>query len=126
MINILKVISICFGTGFLSAPKYHLFKYTDKSSEDTVFFSFFQVCEKYLEDRNHIGIAERCNCDADDEGDCLFYVSVNVDYQIDRLLKNPSLANEIMTYRFQWNHFRPDSYTDIYDGSEYKALLKNK
>jgi len=123
-VDILKMINAIYEDERIPNTKYMYFNHIDKSGDYLKYHIFCPECERYLDNTNDLSESVNCNC-----GHVItvyssnYFVSIDLESQFKILLKNTSIVDSLLTYRFNRSKINDTALEDIYDGAEYKKYF---
>ncbi|XP_028045643.1 uncharacterized protein LOC114254206 [Monomorium pharaonis] len=127
-IDILKMFNTIYGDNTIKVTKYSYFQLLDTERENISFHIYCPDCEIYLGIKKELKGNEICtNCDAniDVSNSSNFFISVSLESQLKKLIKDNNFVHAVMNHRFNRNKIKEDALEDIYDGEEYKKHFEN-
>lgn len=125
-VDILKMINAMYGDEKIPNTKYKYFNYIDRSDDNFKYHIFCSECEKYFGNRDNLLESTDCNY-----GHVIsvyssnYFLSIYLESQFKRLLKNTTIIDSLLTYRFNRSKINDTALEDIYDGAEYRKHFDN-
>ncbi|XP_067206760.1 uncharacterized protein [Linepithema humile] len=125
-VDILKMINTMYGYETIPSSKYMYFNHIDRSGDIFKYHIFCPECEKYYGNKNNLTESIDCNCgNVISVNSSNYFLSIDLESQFKRLLKNTTIVDSLLTYRFNRSKINDIALEDIYDGAEYRKHFDN-
>jgi len=122
-LDILRMVDSIYDKDNVPQTKYKYFQYIEKEKKSISYHVFCPTCEVYLGEKSRLPELLHCSHCVSDIDMCNpsnFLLSISLESQLKRLMKDPVIVSSMLTHRFNRKKENPDAFEDIYDGEQYK------
>lgn len=103
--------------------KYKYLSTFDLDNNDLAYHIFCEDCEIYLgtpKETSEVQSCPNCSKNIDVGKNSNFFISLSVESQLRKILKDQNVATSLLSYRINREKVNENAYEDLLDGEEYK------